>query len=146
MGDKAEALHDNANDAAQQIYEKSEAHLHALQRASRKEQHSASRDRRQQVHDAVETLKSAAEATKAKTAQTQGDDIDDNEHVLERMQKQMESVQKGLPASPIAAEASQEILVAPGDFSGSYLLAVGSLGLLLFVYFRRTRPTPVDPP
>jgi hypothetical protein len=123
--DKVEDLHDNADDAAQQMYETSEGHLHALQHSSRKEQHYASRDRQQQVHDAVQGLKNAAKAkTSTKKAQAQGGDIVDNEDDL---------------------EASQ-VLVAPNDVRSSYLLAFGSLGLLLFFNFRRTRPTLVAPP
>jgi superfamily II RNA helicase len=166
--DKAEDMHDAATDATEDMYERAEEKLHALQRANRKDQHAASRERHQQVHDALKTLKSAAQKTEktekqsektyTKETQKKGDAIEgtqgsardaiagtqganQNESELERIQKQMESLQKGMP--PVTSE---ELLDAPVDFSSLSLLAVGSVAFLVFSYVRRARPSPVAPP
>jgi hypothetical protein len=153
--DKAGDLHDTATDATEDIYERAEEKLHALQ--NRKDQHAASRARHQQVHDAVKTLKYAAkktekqnEKTYTKKSQKEGDAIegtegsDQNESELGKIQKQMESLQKGMP--PVAAAPSEELLDAPVDCGSLCLLAIGSLAFLVFFYARRTRPNPIARP
>jgi hypothetical protein len=124
---KEENLQGHADDASEQMHEKAGKNLHALQHANNKEQHAASRERHQQIHRAMETLKHAAKGTTS----------------TKKTEKQVENLQKGMPSSSNAAE---ELLAAPLDFSSSCLLTVGSLGLIIFVYLRRSRPTPVVRP
>merc|ERR550514_1436998 len=54
--DEAEDLHDDADDAVQQIYERAGENLHKMQRANRKEQQAVSLERHQAIEEAVASL------------------------------------------------------------------------------------------
>jgi len=123
--DKQEDMQGGADDAAESMYEKAQEYLHRLQHAKNKEQHEASRKRQQQVHDAKEALKHAArEAREAEKAE--------------------KSSSKKTEKS--SSKKTEELVASPVDFSSSCLLTVVSLGLMIFIYLRRSKPTPVVRP